>query len=156
MRLHVLAAAVAALFALPVLAAEGILITNPYARISPSGSGAAFMVIENHAAAEDRLVSATSDVAERVELHTHVTDGNGVMQMIHVPDGFAVPANGTRALDRGGDHVMLMGLTRALTDGDSFDLTLTFAGGTTITVTVPVDNTRKPGGQAHGHGTPSN
>jgi copper(I)-binding protein len=154
MRLHILTAALAALFALPALAADGILITDPYARISPSGSGAVFMVIENHAAAEDRLVSAAADVAERVELHTHVTDGNGVMQMIHVTDGLPVPANGTRALHRGGDHVMLMGLTRALTEGDSFDLTLTFAGGTVVT--VPVDNARKPGGHAHGQGTPSN
>ena len=66
------------LFALPLMA-QDIKIVDAYARASAmmSKSGAAFMVIENHGAADDRLVAAASDVAELVELHTHKEDANG-------------------------------------------------------------------------------
>jgi copper(I)-binding protein len=156
MRFRILAAA-AALLALPALAHDGPHVLDPYARISPAGSGAVFLVIENHSANDDRLVSVASDVADRAELHTHLTDANGIMQMVEVPEGFEIKGESTHALDRGGDHIMLMGLTRALRDGDTFDLTLTFERGEVITVTVPVDNARKPGRNGTGHssqGTP--
>ena len=154
------AAAVAALMSslmLPGLAmAEGgITVSDPYARASTmmSTSGAAFMVIENHAAADDRLVSAASDIAERVELHTHVADANGVMQMIEVPEGFVIPAGGSHALQRGADHVMFLGLTRPLAQGDIIPVTLTFETAGEVLVEVPVDLERKPmQGQMKGQG----
>lgn len=145
--------------ALPAFA-EGIKISDAYARVSgPSAkSGAAFMIIENAAAADDRLIAATSEVAAKVELHTHTEDAAGVMQMVHVPEGFVIPAQGQHALARGGDHVMLMGLTGPLAQGDSFKLTLTFQNAGSITLDVPVDLTRDEGGMmqqgakmGHGH-----
>jgi copper(I)-binding protein len=147
-------AALATLLALPVLAHDGVHVSDAYARASAQ-SGAVFLTVTNHSANEDRLVSAASDVAERVELHTHVEDANGVMQMIEVEEGFAIPAEGTFALERGGDHIMLMGLTRPLADGDTFTVTLTFARGDTVAVEVTVDNARKPaahGARDHGEG----
>lgn len=156
------AAAVAALMSsliLPGVArAEGaIAITDAYARSSTimSASGAAFMVIENHSAADDRLVSAASDVAERVELHTHKADANGVMQMIAVPEGFVIPAGGSHALQRGADHVMFLGLTRPLEQGETVELTLEFEKAGEVVIEVPVDLERKPEqgmtkGQMHG------
>lgn len=145
--------------ALPAFA-EGITISDAYARVSgPSAkSGAAFMIIENAAAADDRLIAATSEVAAKVELHTHTEDAAGVMQMVHVPEGFVIPAQGQHALARGGDHVMLMGLTGPLAQGDSFKLTLTFKNAGAITLDVPVDLTRDESGMmqqggkmGHGH-----
>lgn len=156
------AAVVAALFAFPAVAQshDGMHISDAYARVSgPSAqSGAVFMVLENHGTADDRLVSASSDVAARVELHTHKQDANGVMQMMKVPEGFAVAAGATHALARGGDHVMLMGLTRSLNHGDTFPLTLTFARGETITLDVTVDLQRAAPAMGHGamgHGAPA-
>lgn len=149
------AAVAASLLAVPALAHDGVHIADPYARVSgaTAQSGAIFMVIENHGSSEDRLIAATSDVAERVELHTHVED-NGVMKMVEVAEGFAIPPGGTRVLDRGGDHVMLLGLRRSLAHGDTVPLTLTFARGAVITLDVPVDLERRPapGGHGHGHG----
>ena len=159
-RFHTLAAALAATLTLagPVAADETIAIkvTDPYARSSSpqAKSGAVFMIILNESAADDRLVAATAPVAERVELHTHIEDGNGVMRMIEVEDGFAVPAGGEHMLKRGGDHVMLMGLTESLEDGESFPLTLVFEQAGEVTIDVPVDLTRKPdhgGGHHHHH-----
>jgi copper(I)-binding protein len=147
-------AALAVAFAFPVLA-DGITIVDPYARTSAmmSQSGAAFMVIENTGTADDRLVSATSDVAERVELHTHKEDADGVMQMIEVTEGFVIPAGGQHALARGGDHVMFLGLTRPLAQGDVVSVTLTFEKAGDVVVEVPVDLERKPDqAMQHQHG----
>ncbi|QYK42652.1 MAG: copper chaperone PCu(A)C [Paracoccaceae bacterium] len=149
---RILPAAFAALLAFPALAHDGVHIENAYARVAASGSGAVFFDIVNHAAEADRLVAAASDAAARVELHTHVQDAQGVMRMVEVKDGIPVGANETRSLMRGGDHVMLMGLTRPLKDGDVISVTLTFERGEAITVEVPVDNARKAGDGAHGHG----
>lgn len=143
------AAAVCAALALPA-AAETITIRDAYARASSpvARSGAVFMVIVNAGATADRLVIASAPVAERTELHTHLSDADGVMRMVEVEDGFAIPAGGRHALVRGGDHVMLLGLTETLEQGAAFPLTLGFEGAGEITVTVTVDNARLP--EAHG------
>lgn len=163
-----LAAAAAALIALPALAEtatahDGVHIENPYARTMGGigKSGAVFFEIVNHADVDDRLIDARSDVAEKVELHTHKDDGNGVMQMLHVPEGFVVPALGGHNLQRGGDHVMLMGLTRELKDGDMVSVTLVFEHAGEVVIEAPVDNARKgpeAGQMQHKHGqmAPSN
>jgi len=130
---------------LPAFAGD-IVIDDPYARASAmmSKSGAAFMVIKNAGAEDDRLIAAASDVAERVELHTHIENDQGVMQMVEVEEGFPVPAGGEHALARGGDHVMFLGLTRPLAHGDMVELTLTFEKSGEMTVEIPVDLERKP------------
>src|SRR5690606_2912305 len=84
-------------------------IDHPWARASagPARNGAAFFAVENSGPA-DRLVAASGDVAQRVELHTHRMEGN-VMQMRQV-EAVEVPAGGTAILQPGGFHVMLIGL----------------------------------------------
>ena len=145
-----LAAAAATFLALPALAAD-IHIDDPFARVSSAmaRSGAAFMIIENLGTADDRLVAARSDVAQRVELHTHLEDDQGVMRMIEVEDGFTIPGGGSHGLVRGGDHVMFMGLTRQLAHGDVVELTLVFENAGEITLDVPVNLERQAD---HGHG----
>jgi copper(I)-binding protein len=110
-------------------------------------------VIHNTGAEDDRLIAAASDAAQRVELHTHSEDAQGVMRMREVVEGFAVPAGGTHALERGADHVMFMGMTRTLAEGDVVAVTLTFEKAGAIAVDLPVDNSRMPGAmQGQGHG----
>jgi copper(I)-binding protein len=150
-----LLAGVAALsFALPAFA-DGIMVHDPYARASAmmSQSGAAFMEIMNQTDTDDRLIAARSDVAQRVELHTHQEDANGVMRMIHVEEGFAIPAGGSHALARGGDHVMFLGLNQPFEHGDEIEVTLVFEQAGEMTVTIPIDLERNPmRQQMQGHG----
>jgi copper(I)-binding protein len=148
-----LAAAATALITLPAFAADGIEIRDPYARAaSPNAmAGAAFMTIVNTTSEDDRLVAATTDAAQRVELHTHIEDAEGVMRMVEVEDGFEVPAGGTTQLQRGGLHVMMMGLTRPFEQDGTIDLTLTFEKAGDMTLTVPIDNARMP--EVRGTGT---
>ncbi|MEO9778097.1 MAG: copper chaperone PCu(A)C [Sedimentitalea sp.] len=133
--------------------AANISVMDPYARSSTASSatGAAFMMLKNGTDQDDRLVAVKSDIAERVELHTHIEDANGVMKMREVEGGFEVAAGETHMLKRGGDHVMFLGLKQPLSDGDIIPLTLTFEKAGDVMIEVPVDLARKPkAGGDHG------
>ena len=118
--------------------ADSVDVIGPYARAMPPGSpnSAAFMTLRNRATRDARLVSAAASIAASVELHTH-TEVDGVMQMRQVPE-IVVPAGGDATLQPGGHHVMFIGLTGELTDGQSVAVTLSFADGSTRVVDVPV------------------
>lgn len=141
---------VAALAALPVLSAPalahdaaGLSIHDPYLRSSSAMSGAGFMMIENAGSTDCQLIDASTTAAGRAELHTHI-DEDGMMKMVHVPEGFAIPAGGHFMLERGGPHVMLMDLSAPLEQGAEVELTLNFGDCGVIDVVVPVDNDRRP------------
>lgn len=159
MNLRYTLAVVTALMAFPATGfADGIEISDAYARsASPAAkTGAAFMMIANSGAQDDRLIAVQSPAAKRVELHTHIDAGNGVLQMREVESGFEIPAGGMHELARGGDHVMLMGLTAPLTQGATIVLTLTFEQAGDMQIEVPVDLARQAGGHGatkHGDGS---
>jgi len=147
--------AAAVTFALPAFACE-LEVHDAYARTSTamSQSGAAFMHVMNHSATDCRIIGARSDVAQRVELHTHLEDADGVMRMVEVEEGFTVPAEGMHALARGGDHVMFLGLNQTLSHGDEVSVTLVLENGDDLEVIIPVDlerTTDHGGGHDHSH-----
>ncbi len=151
----VIAAAAAAAFATSALAGEAMIkVHDQYARVSSptAKAGAAFMEIMNSGEADDQLIDVRSDVAAKVQLHTHKEGGDGVMKMMHVEEGFAVPAGETHMLMRGGDHIMFMGLKQELNHGDVVKVTLVFEKAGEVEIEVPVDLERK----AEGHGGHSN
>jgi len=138
-----------------VAMADTITISDPYARASSpkAKAGAAFMMISNSGETADRLLSASSDIAHRVELHTHKDMGDGVMKMMEVEAGFVIPAGGAHMLQRGGDHVMFMGLKQPMLQGETVSVTLTFEKAGEVVLEIPVDLERKPKhGMGHGHG----
>ena len=132
-------------------AAAEMIVEDAYARSSSpkAKAGAAFMILKNTGDTEDRLIAAKSVAAKRVELHTHIENSEGVMQMREVEDGFVVPAGGMHTLARGGDHVMFMGLTGSWVDGDSLSVTLVFENAGEMQVEIPIDLQRKPDHSAH-------
>lgn len=134
---------------------DGIHVEDAYARVSGENakSAAVFMTLVNHSVEDDRLLSVTSDAADRAELHTHTLDANGVMHMGEVTEGFPIAGEKPHMLDRGGDHIMLLGLKQGLKPGDTVTLTLKFARGEELMIEVPVDNDRKPGAAAHDMGS---
>jgi copper(I)-binding protein len=129
--------------------AGALRLENPWTRAANAGGqGGGFLVIRNTGAAADRLLSAASPAAQRMELHTHIRDGD-VMRMRPVAD-IPVPANGSVTLQPGGLHLMLIGLTQPLAAGQSVPVTLRFerAGEVTIQLAVQAAGARQPG---HGH-----
>ncbi len=141
-----LAACAALTLATPGFAGDSITITDPYIRSSTptSPSGGAFMVIMNHGDTQDRLIGARSDIAKKVEIHTHIEGADGVMKMTKVEDGIVLEPGEMHSLKRGGDHVMFMGLTQELKQGDTVSVTLIFEKAGEVTVELPVDRERKP------------
>lgn len=154
-RRFLLATAAAAVLALPAFAEdhpEGFHVHDAYARTmgGVGASGAVFMMLHNNGSADDRLVGARTDLAEKAELHTHKMTAEGVMQMMEIEGGVPLPAGEAHMFERGADHVMLMGLTREVKDGDSFALTLVFESGAEFTFDVAVDNQRQPDAAGEG------
>ncbi len=141
MKLKSLIATAVASLVLITPAFADIIVSDPYARSSGplAKSGAAFLMIKNTGDQDDHLVSVTSDAAKRVELHTHLESEMGVMSMVHVEDGFVILSGAMTMLERGGKHVMFMGLNAPFVHGEEITITLVFRNAGEITVTVPVD-----------------
>ena len=124
-------------------------IDDPWARATAPGqaNGAGYMEIDNDAKTPDRLLSVSSDAAERVELHTVQTE-NGVARMRHLPDGVPVPAGGEVKLAPGGYHVMFMKLKQPFVEGAEVPVTLKFENAGEVAVKLKV----KPIGHNPGTG----
>ena len=126
--------------------AEGLMVKDPYARSARPNAptGAAFMMLQNHTDQDLKLIGVRSDVAKRVELHSHIDKGDGIMQMRQIEGGIAIPAGESHMMKRGGDHVMLMGLNDPLVNGETISVTFEFENAEDLTVEIPVDSARKP------------
>jgi copper(I)-binding protein len=119
-------------------AIQDISVNDPYARAVPPGqpNSAAFMVLENASDTAHAIVSASSPVAEVVELHTHV-EVDGMMQMRPI-EKIEIPADSKVELKPGGLHVMLIGLKQDLKVDDNITVTLNFADESSTELTLPV------------------
>ena len=132
-----LAGAALAVLAGAAIAGEGPRVTNAWARATAPGVdvGAVYMSIEGGTAA-DRLVAGSTTRAAMVHLHT-VEEKDGLAKMRPI-DAVSVPAGARVELVPKGTHVMLMGLGKPLTTGESFPLTLTFEKSGELTIDVAV------------------
>lgn len=102
-----------------------VMAKHAWARVTIADRPAAgYMSVHNMGGDADRLVSASSPMAERVELHTHIMQDN-IMKMRRV-DAFDVPAGGTTELAPGGNHLMIFGLKHLPKPGDMIPLTVVF------------------------------
>lgn len=122
-------------------------VNQAWARATPGGAktAALYMTLVNKGPAEDRLVSVSTPVAGKAELHSTTTQ-NGVMHMGSLA-GLAVKPGSPTVLKPGGNHVMLMDLKAPLVAGQTFSVSLTFekAGAVETTVTVQKVGAMGPG-----------
>jgi len=127
-------------------------IDHPWAKpsIGNAPNSAAYMTIMNAGSAGDHLESAASPVANKVELHTHIMDGN-IMRMRQVEGGVSVDGKGAAKFEPGGLHVMLFGLKQTLKEGDTFPMTLTFRKAGNVMVEVKVEKGKTGGEHKHSH-----
>ena len=114
--------------------------------------GAVYVTVADPGAEDDRIVAARTDVAERVELHESFVDDEGIARMEELPEGIVVPAGEGVVLERGGLHLMLMGLQTDLLQGDTYELVLEFERGGEVTVVVEVVPTVAGHGEHGEHG----
>lgn len=103
-----------------------IAVEKAWARATPkmAVTGGAYLTVTNRGPGEDRLLDVTTPVAEKIQFHAMSID-NGVAKMtrlttIELHPGVPV------VFKPGGMHMMLLGLTHQLKEGETVPFTLTF------------------------------
>jgi uncharacterized protein YcnI len=131
------------------ITAGDLVVASPWSNATPGGArnGAGYLTITNTGSKPDVLVSATSSVAERVEIHETTTDADGVAKMRQVAGGLQIKPGETVELRPLGLHLMLLGLKAGLKSGDTYTATLRFERAGTVDVPFAV----KPMGGAAPH-----
>ena len=124
-------------------------IGHPWARATPKGAvvGGGYLKITNTGTMPDRLVSGTSAVSGRFEVHEMSMDG-GVMKMRQLKDGLEIKPGETVELKPGGFHIMLLDLKEPIKPGERVKGTLVFEKAGSVDIeyaTVPVGGS--PGGK---------
>lgn len=118
---------------------------------APVGGG--YITISNAGTEADRLVSASSPISEVTQLHEMKMEGD-VMKMKELENGIDIPAGETVTLAPGGLHIMFMGLTQSLVEGEKVPVTLTFekAGTVEIELSIAGMAAKGPAMDHAGHG----
>jgi hypothetical protein len=135
------------------------------ASVYPRGGDAPLdMTIVNSAAADDRLVSASSPVAQSVKVSGNTTIAGGRVLLVKGQPAAAapVPAAGATASatpsasaaptsaelapneEPTGANIVLIGVNQEIRPGLNYPVTLTFQKAGTVTVNVPVGNPTTP------------
>jgi copper(I)-binding protein len=127
-------------------AAQAVKVGKSFVRAVPPGQkvSAAFMALNNTSKQDLKVISANSNVAQVVELHTHSHE-DGMMKMRKIP-AIDLPAGKTTILQPGGLHVMLIGLKKDLVPGQAVPVTLTFNDGSKKEIEIPVMQMTQMGG----------
>jgi len=121
---------------------EGIVISS--ARVRPPLPGrdvaAGYMSVTNHTKTDDTLISVTSPMSDRVEIHTHLNE-DGVMKMRQV-QGVDIKAGETVEFKPGSYHLMMFGVS--MTDGqEDVSVTLNYKNAPSVTMIIPVEGQSK-------------
>jgi copper(I)-binding protein len=150
---RILALAAVLLLSVPAVAHEitvgDLQIIHPHIPQPAASAKAAggFMAIVNNGTEPDRLIGIESDIAAKSEVHESKVDANGVGTMQHV-EVIEIPPGQTVRLEHGGYHIMFMGLTGTLTEGEMHKATLIFDRAGRVEIEFMID---PPAGQGAGH-----
>lgn len=104
-----------------------ISLSDAYIREMPPNAPVAggYVTIANGGAQDDRLISASSPLAGRVQIHEMTMKGD-VMKMRTLPDGLTIPAGATVAMTPGGYHLMFLQVPVPFAEGQTVPTTLIF------------------------------
>ena len=135
-------------------------VTEAWARPGLAGDNSALYFVEDNPGADDTLLSVTSRAAGDVQMHmTMAVEGDSMehnmdhsmegSDMSNMPAGqtmtmvqqenVPIPGGEKVTFQPGGLHVMLLGLTADLSEGDTIEVTLNFEKAGAITLQVPVE-----------------
>lgn len=111
----------------PQLEVTGAFVPQP---VGDMASG--FLTVTNSGGAADKLVSVTGDVSDDITIHE--TEDQRMRQV----KSFDIPTEGELTLERGGSHLMFMGLKKKLVQGQRISVELHFEKTDPIEVDLPV------------------
>lgn len=120
--------------------AGSLVITHPWTPQPPVGAkvAAGFLKISNEGKEDDRLVSVTTEIAGKAQIHGMEID-NGVMSMFEIEGGLAIPAGQSVELKSKSTHVMFIELKERPLEGARFKATLTFEKAGVVAVEFQVE-----------------
>jgi len=132
-------------------------IVTPFSRALPpiSKNGAVYLTLTNHGHLSDQLIGAATPIAEYAEIHTHRMEG-GMIKMRKV-DQVELPPHEEVVFAPGRNHIMLIGLSQTLKEGERFPLMLHFkeAGRTMVEVIIEAAGATSASHSEHDHGSPA-
>ncbi|MFY1692891.1 copper chaperone PCu(A)C [Plantactinospora sp. WMMB782] len=110
------------------------MVRDPWIKAADKGMTAAFGTLVNNTGT-DVTITGVSTAVSPMEVH-EMTMKDGKMVMQPKTGGITIKASSSHELAPGGDHFMLMELTRPVRAGDELTFTLTFADGKTTDFTA--------------------
>lgn len=122
---------------------NNITIENGYIRETIPGTSisSAYMTISNHSDKAIVLKEITSEVSDRLELHTHQAS-NGIMRMRKL-DRIIIPANEQVVLQPSGLHIMIFDLDKRLKAQEEVKLNFQFLNNESQNIILPVRSIKK-------------
>jgi periplasmic copper chaperone A len=104
----------------PLAQSSSLQASDSYIRTMPPGltTTAGFLSITNSGSTPCLLLSAESQLSDRLEFHEHL-HSDGMMRMRPVTGGINVPAGETVVFKPGGLHIMLFNIQQPLIAGES-------------------------------------
>ncbi|WP_209324265.1 copper chaperone PCu(A)C [Brevibacterium renqingii] len=116
--------------------ADALSLDGAWVKAADDGMTAVFGELHNSTDRDINLVAVKYPEAKSVELHETNEDGSGGMSMQEKKGGFVVPAGQSLRLEPGGEHIMIMGLQKAIEPGEQITLELVTADDQTIEATA--------------------
>ena len=112
----------------PTLAEQDrVIVSQAWSRATPKGArvAAGYFTLENRGTRPDRLLSAESATAAKIEIH-QMSVQDGIMTMRPLDDGLAIPPDTSVSFAPGGDHIMFVGLNAPFEEGQRIPVALIF------------------------------
>ena len=124
--------------------AGDLVITHLWVKAPPKGAKVAggYLKITNKGEKSDRLTGGSFIGARKVEVH-EMSIKDGIMSMKSLENGLEIKAGQTVFLKPGSFHLMLMGLSEQLKDGDTIKGSLVFEKAGTIDVEFKIKKSVK-------------
>ena len=119
--------------------AADLTVQQAWSRATPKGAQVAggYLTIDNFGNTPDKLLSAFSEAARKIEIH-EMNKQDGIMMMRAVEDGLRLAPGEILTLDPGGTHIMFIGLTSPLSEGQQVPVSLLFEHAGKINVNFEV------------------
>jgi copper(I)-binding protein len=122
-----------------VAASDDIVVRQAWMRATPKGAQVAggYLTIENHGTVADKLISAATPAASKVEIHEMKTLDD-IMMMRPVDGGLVIPPGASVTFAPGGNHLMFIGLGAPYSEGEHVAAALMFEKAGKIDLTFHV------------------
>jgi len=130
---------------------KNISINNGYVRSTIPGTSvsSAYMEILNNTNKEIKLIGASGEISDRIEIHQHIMEHD--MMKMRQRESLLIEANDKVVLQPSGYHLMIFNLKKPLKAKEEISLTLHFLNAEDIKISLPVQSIKREKQKEHTH-----